>query len=80
MKIEITPPPRCYSCGAPLSHVYKLYAAEYRNRVDEFMKEKGLLLGDMASTMDTNILMGDVLTSLGIRRICCRTRVISHSA
>lgn len=79
MKIKITPPPRCYSCGAPISHLYEIYLLEYRRRVEESMKKKGLLLGDLSSTTDTDILMGDFLTGLGVRRLCCRMRIISHA-
>jgi DNA-directed RNA polymerase subunit N (RpoN/RPB10) len=78
MKIKTTPPPRCYSCHTPLSHLYEIYIKEYRKRVEESMIKKGILVGDLSSVTDTDVLMGDFLDSLGIKRVCCRVRLMSH--
>jgi DNA-directed RNA polymerase subunit N (RpoN/RPB10) len=78
MTIKTTPPPRCLSCHMSLGHVYEIYMKEYRKRVELYMQENGLLLGDLSSMTDNNIVMGDVLTSLGVRRLCCRTHMLGH--
>lgn len=78
MEVPITIVPRCVSCHNALSHIYDIYAKEYRKRIDQYTKDNKLLHGNIASVDNTSITMGDVLDSLGLYRICCRTHVIGH--
>jgi DNA-directed RNA polymerase subunit N (RpoN/RPB10) len=61
-----------------LGHLYESYIEEYRRRTEKYMVDNGLLLGDISSVTETDILVEDLLDSLGVTRICCRVRLMSH--
>ncbi|MBI4448680.1 DNA-directed RNA polymerase subunit N [Candidatus Woesearchaeota archaeon] len=48
-------PPRCWSCGKPIGHLWEAYTEE--------------------SAKDDK---GNVLTSLGLKRYCCRQMFLGH--
>jgi DNA-directed RNA polymerase subunit N (RpoN/RPB10) len=50
------------TCKTVIGHVYPIYRRIYQERMNE----------------EKSAIMGDVLDSLGIKRMCCRSKILSH--
>ena len=68
-------PVRCSTCGKVLANLYP----EYLRKTQKFSEENGdVNTIDMSSKNIKKTKKGEVMDSLGLKRYCCRTHILTH--
>lgn len=70
-------PVKCFSCGTVLGDKYRYYLSEVRR----IKLSKGIDLEKVQYLTKTNVNKtseGEVLDSLGLRKMCCRRHMLTH--
>lgn len=70
-------PVKCFSCGTVLADKYRYYLSEVRR----IKLSKGIDLEKVQYLTKTNVdktTEGEVLDTLGLRKMCCRRHILTH--
>lgn len=75
-------PVKCFTCGAVIADKYRYYTEQVRKRKLDKQTDKNKVNIDKVLYLTKEFIEktpeGEVLDSLGLRKMCCRRHMLTH--
>lgn len=69
-------PPRCLTCGMPISDKIEIFKYYLGKKIDKIAKEFNIKKMDIQLLSGIDLSMKDILDDMKIEGMCCRTALI----